>query len=196
VPVTFTLDLRRLAVPVEGATVREILDAALTRFITCEVQEVLEAVNERANCGRLAIYIHEAAKAQNLPAEYVVDVEYNRKQNGEIKTILNHRLEVIRVNCDVILHSRGAVTEQDNLLAIEMKKIDQPLRSKESDRERLQALTRQNVEGMWPADGKTSPEHVCGYLLGAFIELDRDGRTCNVEYYEDGALNETVAYPF
>lgn len=182
--------------PVERATIREIFDVALARFTTCEVQEVLEGVNERANCGRLAIYLHEAAKSRDLPPEYVVDVEYNRKQNGEIKTIVNQRMEIIRVNCDVILHSRGAIIDQDNLLAIEMKKIDQPLRAKQSDRERLKALTKQNTEGMWPTEGKTMPEHVCGYVLGLFIELDRDGGTCNVECYEDGALSEQITYPF
>jgi len=174
--------------PVDANTIRQIFEVALRRFLISETQEVLEGVNERANCGRLAIYLHEAAKEHELPHAYLVDVEYNRKQQGRIKTIMNGNYEIIRVNCDVILHSRGALLGQDNLIAIEMKKVDQPEDEKQKDRDRLCALTKSSFDDVWNADGVTPPEHVCGYLLGVFIELDRFTRRCSIEYYREGAL--------
>lgn len=177
-------------IPVDADTVRHTFEAALGRFLMNEVQEVLEGVNERANCGRLAIYLQEVAKEIGVPVAYLVDVEYNRKQNGQIKTIMNGKGKIIRVNCDVILHSRGALLDQDNLIAIEMKKVDRPADEKNSDRERLQALTKTSFDDVWNGDGATPPEHVCGYVLGVFIELDRFTGACTIEYYKEGTLYE------
>ncbi len=176
--------------------VREIFEDALQKFTQLEAQELLEGVNERANCGRMAIYIHESSKQRMLPDEYVVDVEYNRKQSGDIKTIMNGSGFIVRVNCDIILHSRGSILEQDNLLAIEMKKSDTGRKNKQSDRIRLQALTQASFDGIWSADGKTLPEHVCGYALGVFMEIDRFARQINVEYYIDGSMQEQKNYQF
>lgn len=53
---------------------------------------------------------------------YFADAEYNRKQNGQIKTIIDENMEEVKVQCDLILHSRGKNVERDNLIAIEMKK--------------------------------------------------------------------------
>jgi hypothetical protein len=39
--------------------------------------------------------------------DYFVDAEYNRKQEGQLKTILNNQQRVINITCDLILHSRG-----------------------------------------------------------------------------------------
>lgn len=182
--------------PVAANTIRQIFEVALGRFLMNELQEVLEGVNERANCGRLAIYLHEAAKEHEIPAAYLVDVEYNRKQQGQIKTIMNGNYEVIRVNCDVILHSRGALLDQDNLIAIEMKKVDRPEDEKQKDRDRLRALTKTSFNDVWNADDMTPPEHVCGYTLGVFIELNRFAHQCRIEYYQEGALHEDVAKQF
>lgn len=54
---------------------------------------------------------------------YYADVEYNRNKDGRVKTILNKKMEVVTINCDLILHSRGNNTKCDNLIAIEMKKV-------------------------------------------------------------------------
>ncbi|MGL5411259.1 hypothetical protein [Cetobacterium sp.] len=61
---------------------------------------------------------------------------------GEVKTIYNERTEVIKVNCGLIVHSRGERIMQDNLIAIEMKKIEQPFLEKEEDRIKLSCLTK------------------------------------------------------
>ena len=52
-----------------------------------------------------------------------MDTEYNRN-GGSLKTIFDNErdLKVIKVTCDIIVHSRGKNIKQDNLICIEMKK--------------------------------------------------------------------------
>lgn len=174
---------------------REVFEATMELFYQYEIQEVLEGVNERNNCGRLSVYLQQVADAKGLRG-YFADTEYNRKQNGEVKTIMDGQMKIIPINCDLLLHSRGLILAQDNLIAIEVKKRDTPASEKEKDRERLRALTRRSYDGIWSADGIANPEHVCGYLLGVFIELDRKKRVCRYEYYEDGEMLEEVLHEF
>ena len=66
---------------------------------------------------------------------YYTDVEYNRNR-GNIKTvkktIKGPTEHIINVTCDLIMHSRGKHPEQDNLIAIEMKKSNRPTAEKKS----------------------------------------------------------------
>ena len=117
---------------------------------------------------------------------YYADLEYNRKQGGRIKTILDDDMEVVTINCDIILHSRGRSVQLDNLIAIEMKKSSRSQESKNSDRKRLRALTKRSYDGVWSYDGKTHPEHVCNYQLGFYIELNISSHTFLFERYEQG----------
>lgn len=75
---------------------------------------------------------------------YHVDVEYNRNKNGRIKTCCpldDDRIPVpVTINCDLIVHSRGEIARQDNLIAIEMKKSSRTKKEKDSDRRRLITL--------------------------------------------------------
>lgn len=171
--------------PIADEVLNSIFDQALTKFLCIEEQAILESVSERNNCGRFAIYLDEFANANGLTG-YFADIEYNRKQNGEIKTILGPRLRIIRINCDLILHSRGNLVGEDNLIAIEMKKFERPSSEKSNDRARLRAMTKESFDDIWSADGFTHPEHVCGYRLGAFIELNKDQRSCNIEFFKKG----------
>jgi hypothetical protein len=166
-------------------TVQSIFDSSLTTFLGREVQEILEGVNERNNCGRWSQYLEAAALQHGLEG-YVADPEYNRKQDGRIKTILDDRHEVVTINCDLILHTRGNDIANDNLIAIEVKKSERPAEEKESDRRRLRALTKSSYDDVWMNDGTMPPEHVCGYRLGAYVELDRESRICFVEFYREG----------
>lgn len=172
---------------VPEAIIQEIFTASLRCFLEKEVQEILEGVNERNNCARWAMYLERAAHERGL-VQYVADPEYNRKQDGRIKTILDGQHRVVAINSDLILHTRGVNIAEDNLIAIEVKKSDQPDRDKESDRERLRALTKASYDGIWMNDGSEPPEHVCGYRLGAFVELNRKNRLCSVEYFKDGEV--------
>lgn len=171
--------------PIRINQVRAVFDEAFDAFLTNEVDEILDGISERNSCGRLALYLQNCADGHNLTG-YFADPEYNRKQGGEIKTILDGNMAVIRINCDLILHSRGESIAEDNLVAIEMKKMDRLEREKESDRHRLRALTKSSYDDVWSNDGTTHPEHVCGYKLGVFIVLDRVERMCHLEYYSGG----------
>ncbi|MBO9644715.1 MAG: hypothetical protein J7603_16495 [Pseudacidovorax sp.] len=164
-------------------------------FFQHEIQELVEGVNERNNCGRMSIYLQQVAQQYGL-VKYYADTEYNRKQNGSVKTIIDGRMKVIPVNCDLLLHSRGQVIAEDNLIAVEVKKSDAPKREKEKDRDRLRALTKASYDDIWSNDGVAVPEHVCGYVLGVFVELDRFKRVCSFEYYRGGALFDVAKRNF
>lgn len=165
--------------------VRGIFEESLNVFLARERQELIEGVNERNNCARWANYMERCAETKGLTA-YFADIEYNRKQNGQIKTIINEQHEVVTINCDLILHSRGALIPQDNLIAIELKKQERPSHEKDKDRVRLRALTRARYDDIWVPDGITPPEHVCGYVLGVYVEIDRRHTACLLEYYANG----------
>ena len=88
--------------------------------------------------------------------------------------------------CDLIVHSRGEIVEKDNLIALEMKKSYRPMKEKENDKARLVALTKDSYDGVWSFDGKTLPEHVCGYDLGGYYEIDSKNCLIDIEYYVKG----------
>jgi hypothetical protein len=96
--------------------------------------------------------------------------------------------EVVVIQSDLILHSRGNSVSEDNLIAVEMKKAGRPGREKEDDRKRLKAMTKKSFDGVWSNDGTTHPEHVCGYRIGLYIELDASRRVAQLERYESGKL--------
>jgi hypothetical protein len=81
--------------------------------------------------------------------------------------------------------------EQDNLIAVEMKKSSRPRREKEADRERLIALTADSFDNIWSFDGHTLPEHVCRYVLGVYYEIDLLKQKIKVEYYHKGEIIES-----
>lgn len=144
-----------------------------------------DKVSERTLCGALMLKLYEVLKETEY-SNYYVDVEYNRNK-GEVKTIYNGRAEVIKVNCDLIVHSRGENTMQDNLIAIEMKKNEQPFFEKEDDRIRLSCLTKDSFDdNIWSYDGKTLPKHVCRYKIGIFYEVNLKRMSLKLEYYYQG----------
>lgn len=175
--------------------IRDVFEKTMDLFFQNEVQEVLEGINERNNCGRMSIYLQQVAHLHGL-ANYFADTEYNRKQDGAVKTILDGQMKVVAINCDLLLHSRGQIVAEDNLIAVEVKKRDAPKDEKEKDRDRLRALTKASYDNVWSNDGIALPEHVCGYALGVFVELDRVRRVCRFEYYRQGALFEEAARSF
>ena len=75
--------------------------------------------------------------------------------------------------------------EQDNLIAIEMKKSTRRTDEKQADRERLMALTKDSFDGVW-AWNHNLPEHVCRYTLGVYYEINYRRKEIKVEYYHRG----------
>jgi hypothetical protein len=175
--------------------VEEIFDEALARFLAVERELIARDASERSLCCRLAMKLENSMLNRGIEG-YYVDTDYNRNQGGKIKTIVGKGYRVIEIYADIIMHSRGAIPARDNLLAIEMKKSKRRPSAKESDRERLRALTKSSYDGVWTADGKTLPEHVCGYELGVFIEIDIADMHAQTEFYKGGVYRHSRGISF
>jgi len=169
----------------------ESFDALLER----DAEHIHTNVSERNICGNLAIFM-EKIKNKYEFNQYFPEVEYNRKQNAQIKTIINSNYKVLIVNPDLILHSRGLIVHADNIICIELKKVGRPEREYISDKERLCAMTRKSFDGIWSNDGSSHPEHVCGYVLGIFLEFDIVGRKFRIEEFQDGGCSSTRSGTF
>ena len=168
----------------------ELFEASNLSFLR-EQKELIESnVSERTLCGQLMLYINNFKNDSDY-SSYYVDVEYNRNYGGRIKTIKNEEEEIITINCDLILHSRGENLEQDNLIALEMKKSTGKKQQKDKDRERLKALTRQSFDNIWTKNGTELPEHICRYVLGVYYEINISRMEVELEYYRNGALLHT-----
>lgn len=172
-----------------------IFEEASKGFLQEQKSFILSGVSERSLCGELMKYLAKEINKTDF-AKYHVDVEYNRNEGGKIKTIRNDKEIVIPITCDVIVHSRGENTKQDNLIAIEMKKSTNTKVEKDKDRERLIALTKDTFDNLWSYDGKTFPEHVCRYLLGVYYEINAKTRLVEIEYYMKGKLQKKYMVRF
>jgi len=153
---------------------RESFRAAFAQFLEQETDNILNGTSERNLCAHLAPLLQQAAAAAGF-AGYRTDVEYNRNQGGRVKTILDGEMREVRITCDLILHSRGKNSAKDNLIAIEMKRLEHP-------------QSEESYDDIWSADGVALPEHVCGYELGYFAELDHGARIFRFEEYQRGNL--------
>lgn len=86
-----------------------------------------DRVSERTLCGALMLHLHEGMRKHGeLYKGFHADVEYNRNRNT-IKKILQKKEDnddgiIVNINCDLLVHGRGLTLEQENLIAIEMKK--------------------------------------------------------------------------
>lgn len=67
-------------------------------------------VSERTLCGALMLELHEVLRKTRY-FEYFVDVEYNRNAGGKLKTfkrtINEVEEQIVTINCDLLVHSRG-----------------------------------------------------------------------------------------
>lgn len=166
----------------------QIFIACSDEFLIKERNLILSGVSERCLCGAFMIILRRALDNTEF-SKYFADIEYNRNFDGKIKTIINDLMEVTDITCDLIVHSRGQNTQQDNLIAIEMKRDSHPTDEKIKDRIRLTALTKpKNDSQTYSADGRILPAHVCGYVLGVFYEISVRHRHINIEYYKSGEL--------
>lgn len=172
---------------------RTLFHASFQCFLETEAENMCAGISERNLCARLANILELKAHESGLPKEYKADVEYNRKQGGEIKTIIDDNLKIIKITCDIILHSRGKMGEEDNLIAIEMKKKERPKSEGVSDRQRLALMTRKSFDNIWSWNG-TSPEHVCGYRYGYYIEFDIKNMMCKITEFTNGGKNKKTSY--
>ena len=169
-----------------------LFENANTRLLKEDSDLFSSQVSERTLCGALMLHLNDCVSANEELAGYHVDVEYNRNKGGQLKTIYKTirgpESQIIKINCDLILHSRGEIPKQDNLIALEMKKSTRPASEKQKDRDRLIALTKDSFDDIWSFDGRTLPEHVCRYVLGVYYEINYRRNLISVEYYRTGQL--------
>ena len=172
-----------------------LFNKANENFLCDDLSLIESCVSERTLCGALMLHMHDLIVSDPSFKGYYTDVEYNRNKGGKVKnikkTILGIDEKIVTINCDLILHSRGCHAEQDNLIAIEMKKSSRPKSEKHTDRERLMALTKNANEGVYPYDGHTSPQYVCGYVLGVYYEINYNKKSIKIEFYRYGTLDST-----
>lgn len=173
---------------INASYLEKIFDIANLKFIDSEKSHILGGVSERCLCSNLATYLRTEIKEEGI--NYYCDVEYNRN-DGRVKTIIDNDLCITRVTCDLIVHSRGESLSNDNLIALEMKKSSRSLKEKQKDKNRLIALTKKFDKEIWSADGKTFPEHVCGYKLGIYYEINPTHKYILLETYRNGAKEVT-----
>lgn len=167
----------------------DLFESANSNFIATDLDLFISKASERTLCGALMLHLNNLVQGSEF-ASYKVDVEYNRNKNGKvkthIKTIHGPKDVIVKINCDLIIHSRGNNIDQDNLIAIEMKKSDRKQEDKDSDRMRLIALTKDSYNDIWSFDGTALPEHVCRYALGIYYEVNYRKRIVKIEYYKKG----------
>lgn len=146
-------------------------------------------VSERTLCGALMLELNDVISSTKF-SKYFVDVEFNRNVGGKLKTLKKSIKgideQIVSINCDLIVHSRGQNRVQDNLIALEMKKSTGNKQDKDSDRVRLECLTKNPEQDVWSYGGKVFPEHVCGYALGIYYEVDFKKQSIFIEYYTSG----------
>jgi hypothetical protein len=167
-----------------------LFEEAFHEFLGRERANIVANISERNLCGRLMLYI-EAARLRYELNDYFTDTEYNRNL-GDVKRIRHSRAKSNIITCDLILHSRGQQSD-DNLIAIEMNKKMHSKASKNADRKRLIALTRTRDAARRLS---SRPDHVYGYQLGLFIELDTKEASYLLEAYQDGRKVDERRSPF
>lgn len=88
----------------------KIFEKANRTFVRKNVLLFKTQVSERTLCGALMIELHEVLKETQY-SDYFVDVEYNRNVGGTLKTlkktIQGLDEQIVTINCDLIVHSRG-----------------------------------------------------------------------------------------
>lgn len=170
--------------------IKKIFSISNNKFLFKELSLIKSGVSERCICASFKSFIEYELQKSLMYKKYYVDVEYNRNA-GHIKTIINDKEQIININCDLIVHSRGENEEHDNLIALEMKKSYRSQEEKDSDRNRLISLTKPvSTNEVWSYDGKTFPQHVCGYYLGVYYEIDIQNEIIIIEYYMQGRMVE------
>lgn len=154
-----------------------------------------DRVSERTLCGALMLHLHEEMRKHGeLYKDFHADVEYNRNRNT-IKKILQKKEDnddgiIVNINCDLLVHGRGLTLEQENLIAIEMKKNYAQEVDKNRDRYRLEALTSNPNEwrdrGIFQYDGVEMENLHYNYVLGVYYEVSYSDGIVLIEYYQNG----------
>ena len=162
----------------------DIFEKAKNKFLK-EEKEIIEIdVNERTLSARLMFHLQTILLEDKLYREkyktYSVDCEYNRINEYKIKTLKRYENfeiddnsdKIRKIFPDIILHKRK---EDDNLIVIEMKKVNSYIKKKENDKNRLKAMTNPRKLNNF------------NYILGVYFEVDTTGNNNHIiEFFVNG----------
>lgn len=171
--------------------VYKIFKEANTMFLRENINSIERNVAEECLCSALSRCLERVMETRKI-SDYYADANYNRNEYM-YKTIINNQYEVIRIKCDLIVHSRGENRVQDNLLALEMKKKDNP-RDRRENKERLEIMTKNTYYG--EVLFEELPRHICRYALGIFYDIDINKKQIDLEFYKYGKLGWTEKIEF
>lgn len=163
--------------------VYEIFKEANEMFLIENISSIKLDVAEECLCSSLSKCLEKVMEEKGIRG-YYADANYNRNEYM-YKTIINDKYEVIRIKCDLIVHSRGENKGLDNLLAIEMKKKNNP-QDRNENKERLKIMTRNTYYG--EVMYEELPRHICRYVLGIFYDIDKDKKEVKMEFYRNGDI--------
>lgn len=159
----------------------ELLQQALVMFYNKEQRNLELDVHEICHAHRLAIYLEQQIQEYDKTCyskpfkDYSVDIEFNRTENGMVK-----KLEGDNIRCDILVHSKGANKDRENLLIVELKKEN---RDEEQDRTRVQRMVS--------PDSDNSNNPIYDTLLGVVLKIGRTNNYSGTKYwYEDGIKEE------
>ena len=160
-------------------------------FIEDNIRNIELGVSEITLQGAFSQAFKECLKEMKI-YNYYSDINYN-KNKYFTKCIINEQMEYFDIFCDLIIHSRGENLDQDNLLAIEMKKKENK-KDRLKDRRRLEIMTSDSYIGEILFD--ELPPYICRYSLGIFYDLDIKKRQIKLDFYQHGALvkKQTIYY--
>lgn len=158
--------------------IKKLVNAALGKFYKndrdlIDMENNREMVSERCMVFHIGGYMKNKMNTLTKFQWADLDCEYNRNM-GEPKTIYTNDSEYNFVP-DLIIHRRKS--NNNNLLVIEFKKENAKERDKEYDKEKLIALTG---------------EEVFKYNFGLYVELGR--YKVQVSVYQNGNLCEDLSY--
>lgn len=174
---------------------KEIFQKSNEVFLEKETSLILSWVSERSLCWKLSYYITDIIRYSEYN-NYHVDTEYNRNYWWNIKTIIDSEERILNITCDIIIHSRWENRNQDNLIAIEMKKSSWREDEKQKDRDRLIALTKELNDWVWTYWWWDFPKHVCWYVLWIYYEVNIEKKEILIEEYRKWKLFNTYNINF
>ena len=162
----------------------DIFEKVKEKFLKDEKEIIRIDVNERTLSARLMFHLQTLLLNeiyQENYKEYSVDCEYNRINEIEYKILKvceyiekTKNFEEVdkKVYPDIIVHKRN---ENNNLIVIEMKKVNSYIKKKENDKNRLKAMTNPRKLNNF------------NYILGVYFEVDTTGNNNHIiEFFVNG----------
>lgn len=155
--------------------IKKYVELALKKFGKNDIKLLEYSIDEYAYSHHIANYLNENFSTFG----YDVDCDYNKEgKAGEVKKgnedlqnleINNRRKQKKGLRPDIIIHERGV--NDNNLLIIEIKKLQAKNRDKENDREKLKKFTKSPLK----------------YKYGLFLTISKvHPYPVEGEFFEDG----------